>query len=87
MLKFVDKIFRSPGFFRDWIFFGKWAAFLQILTAGGFFLWSRLGGPLGSIARAEILLEAGAVTLVLALASELALRFYRRAKMQNEPES
>lgn len=86
-MKFVDKIFSSSGFFRDWIFFGKWAAFLQIVTASAFFLWSRLGGPLGSMARAEILLEAGAVTLVLTLASEIALGFYRRAEMQNNPKS
>ncbi len=71
MMKFVDKIFGSPHFLGELLFAGKYAALLQFFVALFFCGLSRFGGPLGSLECAQVLSEAGLVTLTLTLATEI----------------
>ena len=80
MKKFVDRLFQSPYYMREVIFAGKYAALLQLIAALCFCAWSRVGGPMGSMECAEVLLECGWVTMALTFCIEMIDRGCQKMK-------
>ena len=83
-MKIFDKIFGSPHYLRELLFFGKYATVLQFALSFFCCGLSRFGGILGSMAYAEVFREGALTTLTMTLVFELLLFFLRRTQRENE---
>ncbi len=79
-MKWLNRLFCSPYYFRELLFAGKYAAVLQLVAALFFCGLARFGGPLGSLECAEVLREAGLTTLTVALLSDFVYTVYQKTK-------
>lgn len=80
MMKFVDKIFGSPHFLGELLFFGKYVALLQFVLSFVFLGLAHFGGPLGSLEYSEVFQERAFVTLILTFVIEFFARHLRSSE-------
>lgn len=79
MKKMINKCFGSPYFFEELIFAGKYLSLLQLFVSLLFCGYSRFGGLMGSLAYAEVFLEAGLTTLTVTLCGGIVMAFLRKS--------